>query len=108
MSRIGKWRHQIAIQSLARAARTATGSEVESWGTDATRWGSVEPLAGKETISGEKVQGEATHKIVMRYYAGMKSEFRLVHNSRNFEITSIVNVMEKEKLHVILAKELIQ
>ncbi len=104
--RIGRMRHRIEIQ-FADRRRTATGSWDIVWTPLTTRWGSVEPLSGREYISGEKTQGETTHKIVLRYYDKLEVEHRLVHNSRNFEIVSIANLQERERVHVVMGKELV-
>ncbi len=104
---IGRMRHRILIRTRSDAARTATGAVDSVWSTAATRWGDIQPLTGKEYTSGEHVQGEVTHKIVLRYYDGLKDKDRLKFGSRIFEIISIVNSRETKRVHIVMAKELI-
>lgn len=101
----GALRHRITIQEDKGATVNALNERVEGWTTLTTRYGSVEPLTGRELWTAQQVQADITHKIRMRYYAGMKPTMRLVFQGRIFNIGSIRNLEEKREELEIFCKE---
>jgi SPP1 family predicted phage head-tail adaptor len=103
--RIGALRHQVTIQSYTKS-RDSYGGEVETW-TDLHTgvWASVEPLIGREYLAAKQVQAEVSHKVRMRYIAGLLPAMRIVWGTRTFEIESILNVQERNRELVIMATE---
>lgn len=77
MMRAGKLRHRIQIQSRGDDTRDTHGGVVEMWTTDATVWGSVEPLQGRELFEAQQIQSRVTVRIRMRHYAGLTAAHRL-------------------------------
>ena len=63
--RAGRLRHRLTFEEGARV-KDATGQAIVVWNDVGTRWGSVEPLSGKENFTAEQTQGRVTHKIVIR------------------------------------------
>lgn len=76
-----------------------------------TRWASVEPLSGRELWQAQQVRPDVSHKITMRFYAGLTPRHKLrftdpqTSTIRTFEIDSVLNVDERNRVMTILAKE---
>jgi len=100
----GDLRHRITIQTHTET-RDAIGGVVKTWISSSKRWGSIRPLSGQELVSAKQVDPKVSHKIVIRYQEGLTTDQRLLNNSRVFNISSILNIQERDKLMVILAKE---
>lgn len=84
---IGSLRHRLTLQRLADPpVRDAYGEVTESWVALATVWGSVDQLGGREMTYASQRQSAATHKIVIRYYAGLTSADRVKFGTRIFNI----------------------
>jgi len=91
--RLGPLRQRVNIQARS-ATVDAFGQESETWATVATVWASVEPLSGRELLTAQQVQGETTHRVRMRYQAGVTTSTRLLFNLRPFDVRSVINKNE--------------
>jgi SPP1 family predicted phage head-tail adaptor len=100
----GSLRHRVQIQTFSEA-RDADGGITPTWTTAATRWASVEPLRGNEFFNASQVKGNVTHRVVMRYYAGLTPTDRIVHDSRNLNIVAVLNPDERNIMTEVLATE---
>jgi SPP1 family predicted phage head-tail adaptor len=101
----GKLYHRLAIQEDKGTAVNALNERVENWATLTTRYGSIEPLTGRELWTAQQVQADVTHKIRMRSYAGLKPKMRLVFQGRIFNIGSVRNLEEVNEELEIFCKE---
>jgi len=63
------------------------------------------PLKGKEQLEGMKVELTVTHKIRMRYLSGVTADMRIEFGSRYFNVRSIINPDERNRMLDILAEE---
>lgn len=104
--RVGPLRHRITVEQ-ATVSRDSYGGEVETWGVFATVWASVSPLIGREYIAAKQVSASVTHKIRMRYLAGMTPKMRISWDNRLFDVESILDVDERHAEMVIMATEII-
>ena len=106
MVRIGKLNKRIRIQAPTRT-RDAIGGSVSGWETCTTRWGSVEPLAGKEVFRGNQVDSRLTHKVWMRYDRNIRlnPDMRLIYNGRILNIHSVANIKEADRFVVVMCIE---
>ena len=102
--RAGVLRNRIAVQTASHA-RDATGGITPTWSTAATRWGAIIPLSGRELEDARQVEGRTSTRIVMRYYSGLTSEYRLTHGGRTFEILSVLNLNEADRTSSCLCEE---
>ena len=75
--RAGNLRHRVQIQSVTQT-RDAFGGHTNAWATDATVWGSVEPLEGKELTEAQAVNARATVRVRIRAYPGLTPKHRIV------------------------------
>lgn len=100
----GTLRHRVTIQALS-AQRDDHGGIVETWVPVLSVWASVEPLRSQEIFRAQQVDARLTHRVTMRYQAGLTSAMRLVHNHRVLLIISIANPDERNRMVEILAME---
>lgn len=101
----GELRHRIVIQTVSESAATSKGEKTLSWADTATRWGSIEPLAGRERYQAQQVQPEATHRIRHRYYSGLTTRHRYKFGTRIFTIEALLNPGEEKVYQEALVKE---
>jgi SPP1 family predicted phage head-tail adaptor len=100
----GKLNHRIELQSKV-ATRDSYGSETIVWKKESIVWGSVEPISGREYFLAKQVQAETTHRIRIRYYAGLRPDWRILFGTRIFEIDSVINIEEKNREMVLMCHE---
>lgn len=86
------------------------GHPVKSWATAATRWGSIEPLNGREFFNAEKVQANATHRVRMRYdsSAEITPKDRLLWESRAFNVIHVAKKREIDHELEIMVEEVVE
>lgn len=101
---IGTLRHRVTIEDFT-VVQDAFGEEVKTWQTFATRWGSVEPLRGRERWNAQQVHAEVTHRVTMRWLSGLSPTMRVVHDGRNLDIDSIINPDERREMVELMCIE---
>jgi SPP1 family predicted phage head-tail adaptor len=69
----GAMQHRVTLVQ-ASTSRTATGEFVQSHEAVVTVWAAIQMLAQKYTEKEQKVITEATHKVTIRYMAGVTTE----------------------------------
>lgn len=101
-------RHLLAIQESTRINKGDGTSSIE-WLTVQQEWGFIKPLRGIERIEAQKIQSKVTHRINMRYVAGVTTEHRLlmVDQDRVFNIEAALNRNEQNQELEIEAVELV-
>lgn len=92
----GKLRHRVDVQSLTRG-QNGFGEATMAWSTVAVRWASVEPVAGKEIMVGDQPQPQVTHRVCLRWMAGITSDCRLIHQGRAFNISAVMDKDERRR-----------
>ena len=99
MIRAGELTHRLEIQQ-ATETQNDHGETVETWATVAERWGSVEPLSGRELMEAQQVRPEITHRVRLRYYEGLTSSHRFKHGTRVYHIQSLLDMGLRGVEHV--------
>lgn len=89
----GTMRHQMAIERPVETTGEY-GQVARSWVLVGTVWGAIEPLSGSEIFAARQVQANVTHRVRLRYRAGLTPDMRLTVNGRTLQIGSVVNVGE--------------
>jgi len=105
--RAGRLRRRLHLQQTNQT-RTASGGYTDVWTTTATVWGSIEPLRGREYFENAQVQGQTTHRIVIRYQSSVDSSYRVVDacDSRVFNIVGgPINPNDRNVLLELMVKE---
>lgn len=101
----GRLRHRVSLQGVTRTD-DGGGGYTEAWGDLATVWAAVEPLQGSEQIRAMQTEAAATHRVRMRYRAGVHAGQRVIHEGRGFEIVAPpVDPDERHVELVLLARE---
>lgn len=70
--------------------------------TDFSVAGLVVPMSGREYEESQKIRAETTYKISTRYFPGITADMRILHNGREFEIISILDLDgRREELQIV-------
>ncbi|NDD52969.1 head-tail adaptor protein [bacterium] len=101
----GQLKHRIQIQTNATTASSDLGQPIDAWTTVATVWGSIEPLSGREAFYAQQVQADASHKVIIRGNQTINTKQRLIHESRTFNIVSIMDDEEKKRWKTLMVTE---
>ena len=109
--RIGPLRHRLAIQKNTPTV-DVYGERSNSWATQDTVWGSLEPISAGERLRAAQPQMDVTHKAKIRHGAyfgtgntALLPQYRFVYASRNFRIKSILNKAERNVMLEVLCEE---
>lgn len=102
----GDLRHRIAIQTL-NTTLDSMGGQPTTYTTVATVYGSIRPLSGRELFTAQAADADVTHEITIRNYSGLTPKHRLLHDSRAFNIESVRNIEERDRMMVLLVKEVV-
>lgn len=110
--RAGKLRHRLELQANSQAVDAygdprPSRNNAASWTTEATVWGEVRPLVGREAVEASRVVAELTHWVFIRYRAGVTPQKRIKWGSRIFNILSVANVEERGRELQIMCKEVL-
>jgi SPP1 family predicted phage head-tail adaptor len=100
----GDLRQRIEVQHKTEE-RDLSGGVVEQWVTEQRRWAKVEPLQGRELFTAAQVDARVTHRVTMRYYAGLTASQRLLHQGRVLHILSVLNSEERGITTQVMAME---
>lgn len=103
--RAGLLRHQVTIQRQ-QTTRDTAGGEVTTWLPIATVYAAVEPLSGREWTTSHAMGGETSHRVRLRYFAGLEHTDRLLFGSRVLLIEAILNTDERNAELVVMCREL--
>jgi SPP1 family predicted phage head-tail adaptor len=101
----GRLRHRIEIQ-ISVDTNDSFGQPIPAW---AVLFGNVkafvEPLSGQELFDARQLHAEVTHRIIVRYLAGITPKHRIVFGVRVFDILSPINLEERGLFLEIMTKE---
>lgn len=97
---------QLATIETPTEGTNSIGEPTFTYSTFATRWIALLPLSGAERVASMQNEGTVTHRVRMRYTAGLKSKMRLVSDGRTFEIDSVVERGRREE-HELLVTEVV-
>lgn len=103
----GRLRHRIIIQEHQITRDTYQG-EIEAWGEVATVWAEVSPISGREFILQQRAEAEVTHRVRLRYRAGLKPQMRVLFSGRVLQIEAVLNQEERHRELVLMCRERVQ
>lgn len=105
---IGSLKHRIDIETPTKTSNGMGGFSVV-WGALATATAisaAIWPVSASETVQAGQNMGVITHKIRIRYRAGIKASWRIKFGTRYFNIIGPpINVNEENKILDLLCKE---
>lgn len=102
--RIGDLRHRIKLQTAARVSDGAGGYTV-TWTDTATIWASVEPVSGREPYAANQLQGQVSHKVLIRYRTGVSHGMRVLFGTRTFDVQAVLNDKEGDESLTLYCQE---
>lgn len=98
--RAGPLRDQIEILEQ-RNTRDAGGAALVEYVPVATVFGSVEPLSSRERVINAQSQGRVSHRVRLRYFAGLTVRHRLAKvESDSRRVFGIVGVMNPDERRI--------
>ena len=101
---IGALKKRVTIQCPTKAS-DLMGGFTNTWTDHATVWAAIWPVSAGDVIRSEKDTNEVTTRIRIRHRYAMRPSWRIKFGDRYFNIISIINVREENKLLDLLAKE---
>lgn len=89
----GKLRHRIAIWQPTITAPNKYGDREHGWSASPTTvWGSLEAVTGREAEYARTFSPTVSHKIRIRYRAGVLQTFKATYAGRTFFFDSVVDL----------------
>ena len=102
--RAGRLRHRLVLQSKTYT-RDSYGGAIVGWTTEATVWGAIEPLSGRELFAQQQVQPEAQVRIVLRYYSGLDTTWRVTNGGLYYDIVEVINRDMRNEMLTLLCRQ---
>jgi len=102
--RIGELNKRVSLVYTTRVS-DGMGGFTETTVTAAEIYAAVWPVSAKETIEAGQAAMTITHRVRIRYRAGIRSDWKLKLGSRYFNIVSIIDQNEAHRFLDILCKE---
>jgi len=100
-------KHRITIQAKTETA-DGLGGFTTSWTTFAgPLWAAVWPTSAKEIIQNQQLSGQVSHRVRIRYVAGVTSDMRILFGSRIFNILSEINPEERCEMLDLVCMEVV-
>lgn len=99
--------YQFTIERLAEKADPFIHSE-DTWETVCSPIGEMEQLTGRELVEGDQTKGQATHRFRFRWgpsLEGFSTADRIMFRNRRFELVSVKNAMEQNRMMECMAIE---
>lgn len=88
MIRIGDLRDRLDLQAPV-PARESDGSVTITWLTEASIWGSVRGLSGREYMAAQQAMSTATHQVVVRHDDRITAKKRILWNPSGGSIRTL-------------------
>jgi SPP1 family predicted phage head-tail adaptor len=101
---IGSMSKRVTIRSKTQISDGAGGWK-DSWVEVATVWASVEPLSGNEFFKAQQLQYSISHKVTIRYKAGITPKMDILYHGREFDIQNVIDPKERHEQLVLLCQE---
>ena len=105
--RAGRLRHRITVQSPLQVV-DAHGDTVETWVTVRTVWAAIEPVSARELVRAGALDALLTHHIRARHIAGITPGWRVLHDNRVFNISSVINRDERNASVELMCIEVVE
>lgn len=105
----GRLRFRFALEAPI-ADRDAIGGVTVTWQTQATVWGDLVPLRGREWFEAKQIESRLTHRLTLRYTAALDPSWRLreVASGRVFHPESVIDVDTRHRMLTVQAIEVVE
>jgi SPP1 family predicted phage head-tail adaptor len=102
--KITDFRHRISLQQKL-ITKDPEGIPIENWQNISTIWAAVEPLREREYFQAATVQSQNMIRFTIRYRKAITSEMRILHESKLYDIQSVIDVQGRHQQLELMAKE---
>lgn len=107
----GDYRHLVTFEAPGARVPDGEGGYTEAWAPlDPPTWYiAIRPATARdlEDVTAGTTTASATHVVTGDYRADVTTKARLVHEGRQFEITGIANLDERDETMILLCEELL-
>ncbi len=103
--RCGPLRHRVNVLQPTGGSPDAYGQVPPGWSTFATVWARIEPATGRELEFAKSFEATVTHKVIIRYLAGLLPTMQIQYGSRIFAINAILDFEERRRWNTLLCTE---
>jgi len=100
----GSLRHQVIIEDPPAGTGTR-GERTGDWTELATVRASIEQLSGDEIVQAHQLVANATHRVTIRYTAGVSPEQRVKFGDRFLHVGAADNVDQLNRFIVLTCRE---
>jgi SPP1 family predicted phage head-tail adaptor len=94
--KVGDLRRRVTIERPVRASDGGGGATV-TWTLVAEVWAALWPRLADESVTLDRVAGQATHDMWIRYRTGITPEMRVTFGTRVFDIRGVIDVEDRNK-----------
>jgi SPP1 family predicted phage head-tail adaptor len=89
-------RHRLTLAELSRVTDDG-GGFTESWVEVATIFADLRPIRGSERVEADRLTGNVTHDVVLRYRPGVVPAMRFREDTRIFQIVAVIDVEKRRR-----------
>lgn len=100
----GAFRHELTLEAATLVADGA-GGHAEEWAEVATLFARVEPVAATSRFGADQSLETVTHRVTLRYRAGIASGMRMKRRGRIFDIVTVHDPDETRRYLVCRVRE---
>lgn len=101
---IGKMRFRAELQSPTSTTDAGGGSAV-TWTRLTNLYCNIKPIRAEEKYRQGQVQDSVTHDVYIRHRDNISTKYRLVYESRVFNIRGILNIDERDRYLLLKCQE---
>ena len=100
----GKLRHPISIERKVSAPDGVGGVEL-TWESIIDLRAAIDPVSGNERFAAQRIEADVTHRLLFRWFDGLRASDRINFKGRLFNIRLIRNLEEKNRIYEVTAVE---
>ena len=104
MIQAGQLNKCITLQSRSNVA-DGMGGYTTTWNDEFSPWAAIWPIKAIDVMRTMQDAILITHRVIIRYKSGIKSDWRVKYNSLYFVIVSIINPYEANESLELLCRE---
>ncbi len=101
----GRFRHRVMFQKYSSGGKDPDGFPVEGWQDVKAAWAMIKTLKGTEYFSASSTQNENQMRFIIHFTEGLNEDMRILYDSREFDIESIINDDEENRTLTIIGNE---
>lgn len=104
--RTGQLRSKVELQKPSET-KNEVGEVKTTWETEHEVWAQITALTGIEFYQSDQVESNVTHRVTIRWVAGLDSEWRILYGDRILEVNVIMDPQERKEQLQMLCREVI-